>query len=158
MIDRSHGLSLSRQAEVLKLSRAGVYYKPGPVSAEALAIMRRIDEFHLDYPFAGSRMLRDLLRAEGVGIGRQWVATLMKRIGIEAIYRRPSWRAARSRCARSTVGRAFTISLPSKTLNLPLERTIYRWEMTVTGNFHQLRDATPGSALPARAAIGYGQK
>ena len=55
-----------------------------------LAIMRRIEELHLEFPFAGSRMLRDLLRREGIGIGRQHVATLMKKMAIEAIYRRPN--------------------------------------------------------------------
>jgi len=90
MIDRSHDLSLTRQARVLHLSRSGLYYQPRPVSAADLAIMRRIDELHLDYPFAGSRMLRDLLRGEGVQIGRGRVITMMRRMGIEAIYRRPN--------------------------------------------------------------------
>jgi putative transposase len=90
MIDRSHRLSLTRQAQVLRLSRSSLYYQPRPVSATDLAVMRRIDELHLDYPFAGSRMLRDLLRGEGVEVGRQRVATMMKRMGIEAIYRRPN--------------------------------------------------------------------
>ncbi len=90
MIDRSHGLPVVQQAKVLGISRGSVYYRPRPVSAEDLAIMRRMDELHLEFPFAGSRMLRDLLRAEGIEIGRQHVATLMKRIGIEAIYRRPN--------------------------------------------------------------------
>src|SRR5271168_992853 len=90
MIDRSHDLSLTRQAQVLKLSRGSLYYRPHPVSPADLAIMRRMDALHLDYPFAGSRMLRDLLRGEGVAIGREHVATLMKRMGIEAIYRRPN--------------------------------------------------------------------
>jgi len=90
MIDRSHELPVTRQAQVLKLSRSSVYYRPQPVSPADLAIMRRIDELHLDYPFAGSRMLRDLLRGEGVAIGRQHVITLMKRMGVEAIYRRPN--------------------------------------------------------------------
>ena len=90
MIDRNHDLSLSRQAKILNVSRGSVYYKPRPVSAEDLKIMRRLDELHLDYPFAGSRMLRDLLKREGVSIGRRHVATLMKRMGIEAIYRRPN--------------------------------------------------------------------
>ena len=90
MIDRSHDLSLSRQAKALGVSRGAVYYKPRPVSAEDLKIMRRLDELHLDYPFAGSRMLRDMLRREGVSIGRRHVTTLMKRMGIEAIYRRPN--------------------------------------------------------------------
>jgi putative transposase len=90
MIDPSHGLSISRQAKVLNISRGSVYYQSRPVSAEDLAIMRRIDELHLDYPFAGSRLLRDLLHREGIEIGRRHVATLMKRMGIEAIYRRPN--------------------------------------------------------------------
>lgn len=90
MIDRAHGLPLTRQAELLKLSRSGLYYRPRPVPAADLAIMRRIDELHLDYPFAGSRMLRDMLVAEGIAIGRQRVAGMMKRMGIEALYRRPS--------------------------------------------------------------------
>jgi putative transposase len=90
MIDRDHDLPLTRQADLLKLSRSGLYYQPRPVPPADLAVMRRIDELHLNYPFAGSRMLRDLLRGEGIEIGRQHVATLMKRMGIEAIYRRPS--------------------------------------------------------------------
>jgi putative transposase len=90
MIDRSHELPLTRQAKVLRLSRSGLYYQPEPVSPADLAIMRRLDELHLNYPFAGSRMMRDLLRGEGVVIGRQHVITLMKRMRIKAIYRRPN--------------------------------------------------------------------
>src|SRR5271154_2898619 len=90
MIDRGHELALIRQAKLLKLSRSSVYYRPRPASPADLAIMRRIDELHLDYPFAGSRMLRDLLRGEGIAIGRQRVATMMKRMGIAALYRRPN--------------------------------------------------------------------
>ena len=90
MIDREHELPLVRQAELLKLSRGSLYYKNRPLTAAALAIMRRIDELHLDYPFAGSRMLRDLLRSEGVEIGRERVARMMRRMDIVAIYRRPN--------------------------------------------------------------------
>ena len=89
MIERGHRLPLKRQAELLGLSRGTLYYSPCAVSAADLAIMRRIDELHLDYPFAGSRMLRDLLRGEGTAIGRERVTTLMRRMGIEALYRRP---------------------------------------------------------------------
>ena len=71
MIDRAHELPLVRQAELLRLSRSSVYYQPRPVPPAELAIMRRIDELHLEYPFAGSRMLRDLLRGEGIAIGRE---------------------------------------------------------------------------------------
>ena len=90
MIDRTHKLPLTRQAAVLGISRGSVYYAPQPVSAAELAIMRRIDELHLDYPFAGSRMLRDLLNGEGIAIGRDQVRTMMRRMGIEALYRRPN--------------------------------------------------------------------
>src|ERR1035437_2744492 len=90
MIDTDHRLPVVRQAQLLELSRSSVYYLPRPVSAEDLALMRRIDELHLEHPFAGSRMLRDLLNREGVEIGRRHVATLMKRMGVEAIYRRPN--------------------------------------------------------------------
>ena len=90
MIDRSHELSVVRQAKVLNISRGSVYYKPRPVSPEDLALMRRIDELHLDYPFAGARMLRDLVQREGFPVGRRHLSTLMRRMGIEAIYRRPN--------------------------------------------------------------------
>ena len=89
MIDRAHDLPITKQAAALNVSRGSVYYLPRPVSAADLALMRRIDELHLEFPFAGSRLLRDLLAAEGNKIGRRHVATLMKRMGIEALYRRP---------------------------------------------------------------------
>ena len=90
MIDRQHDLPITKQAKALGISRGCVYYLPRSVSPADLGIMRRIDKLHLDFPFAGSRMLRDLLNAEGIQIGRQHVATLMRRMGIEAIYRRPN--------------------------------------------------------------------
>jgi putative transposase len=90
MIDRTHGLPVTQQAKVLGISRGSVYYLPRPVPAADLAIMRRIDELHLEFPFAGSRMLRDLLNEEGIRIGRCHVATLMKRMGVEALYRKPN--------------------------------------------------------------------
>ncbi|WP_093400981.1 IS3 family transposase [Sphingomonas sp. OK281] len=90
MIERSHALPVTRQARELGISRGSVYYLPRPTSAADLAIMRRIDTLHMDFPFAGSRMLRDLLAAEGVKVGRLHVSTLMKKMAIEAIYRRPN--------------------------------------------------------------------
>jgi putative transposase len=89
MIDPSHALSITKQAAALNISRGSVYYLPRPVSAADLSLMRRIDELHLEFPFAGSRMLRGLLAAEGCKIGRRHVKTLMKRMGMEALYRRP---------------------------------------------------------------------
>src|SRR4051794_27332415 len=90
MIDRTHDLSIAKQAEALGISRGSVYYLPRSVPAADLAIMRRMDQLHLELPFAGSRMLRDLLTQEGIDIGRRHVSTLMKRMGIEALYRKPN--------------------------------------------------------------------
>jgi len=89
MIDRGHALPLAAQARQLGISRVSLYYLPRAVSDGDQAIMRRIDELHLLYLLAGSRMLRDLLRQEGASVARLHVATLMKRMRIEAIYRRP---------------------------------------------------------------------
>src|SRR3954467_9571414 len=90
MIDRTHDLSITEQAKALGISRGSFYYLPRPGPAADLAIMRRMDELHLAFPFAGSRMLRDLLTQEGIKIGRCHVVTLMKRMGLEALYRKPN--------------------------------------------------------------------
>ena len=90
MIDRTHKLPVVRQCEILELARSTAYYTAKPTSPEDLALMRRIDELHLDYPFAGSRMLRDLLRHEGRAVGRRRVRRLMQKMGIEALYRKPN--------------------------------------------------------------------
>src|ERR1039457_4196612 len=90
MIDPEHDLPIRQQAVALGISRSSVYYQPRPISAEDLWLMRHIDELHLNYPFAGSRMLRDLLRQQGLEVGRRHIATLMRRMCIEAIYRRPN--------------------------------------------------------------------
>jgi putative transposase len=89
MIDREHDLPITKQAEILKVSRGSVYYLRRPVSAANLAIMQRLDRLHLEFPFAGSRMLRGLLASQGCKIGRRHVKTLMRWMGIEALYRRP---------------------------------------------------------------------
>ncbi len=90
MINREHDLSITAQAKALGISRGSVYYKSRPVSAADLALMRRIDELHLNYPFAGSRMMQALLKREGHSVGRLHVVTCMKKMGLEAIYRRPN--------------------------------------------------------------------
>jgi putative transposase len=90
MIDPEHDLPIKQQAEVLEISRSTVYYEPRPISDEDLWLMRQIDELHLNYPFAGSRMLRGLLWQQGLEVGRRHIKTLMKRMGIEAIYRKPN--------------------------------------------------------------------
>src|SRR3546814_97003 len=88
MMHKTHKLPVVRQAQLLDLSRSSVYYEPKPVSEDDLRSMRRMDELHLEHPFAGARMLRDMLKLEGIHIGRKHVGTLMKKMGIEAIYSR----------------------------------------------------------------------
>ena len=88
MIDATHKLPLKRQAELLELSRSNVYYLPRPVSDADLALMRRVDELHLNFPFAGARMLRDMLKLEGMAVGRKHIGTLMAKMGLGAIYRK----------------------------------------------------------------------
>ena len=90
MIDPEHDLPIQKQAEVLDISRSTAYYRPRPVSESDLWLMRQIDELHLNYPFAGSRMLRDLLGQQGLEVGRRHIRTLMRKMAIEAIYRRPN--------------------------------------------------------------------
>jgi putative transposase len=90
MIDRTHDLPVKRQAELVGISRGSVYYLPKPVGAADLALMRVIDELHLEHPFAGARMLRDMLKARSFEVGRKHVATLMRRMDIEALYRKPN--------------------------------------------------------------------
>jgi putative transposase len=89
MIDRTHDLSVTRQAELVGISRGSVYYLPRPLSEADLALMRRLDELHLEHPFMGARMLRDQLHREGIQVGRRHIATLMRRIGIEALCPQP---------------------------------------------------------------------
>ena len=89
MIDRDHALPITRQAQLLGMSRGSVYYLPRPVSEADLALMRRIDALHLDHPFMGARFLRRLLRREGFTVGRRHVGTLMQRMGIEALCPQP---------------------------------------------------------------------
>ena len=90
MIDPEDKLSIQKQSKLLKVSRSSVYYKVRPLSEDELKLMRAIDELHLEHPFAGSRMLRDFLLRDGVRVGRRHMRTAMRRMGVEAIYRKPN--------------------------------------------------------------------
>ncbi|WP_213309061.1 IS3 family transposase [Paraburkholderia sacchari] len=90
MIDRDHALPVTQQARLVGISRSSAYYQSRGVSEADLKLMRRIDELHLEHPFAGARMLARLLRREGIKVGRRHVSTLMKRMGVEALYRKPN--------------------------------------------------------------------
>jgi putative transposase len=122
MIDRKHDLPVIRQARELGISRGCVYYLPRTTSTADLALMRRIDELHLDYPFAGSRMLQWLLRAEGHTVGRLHVSTLMRKMGIEALYRRPN-------TSKPEPGHKIYPYLLRK---LPVTRPNHVWAMDIT--------------------------
>jgi len=122
MIDAEHALPITRQAELLELSRASVYYLPRATLQADLELMRRIDELHLNHPFAGSRMLRDLLRQEGFSVGRKRVATLMRKMGIEALYRRPNT------SRRHAAHRIYPYLLRERTIEDPNEV----WAMDIT--------------------------
>lgn len=90
MIDRSHELPVSRQCQILSLARSTAYYRRQETSESDLTLMRRLDELHLEHPFAGSRMLRDMFKREGHQIGRKHVTTLMRKMGIVALYKKPN--------------------------------------------------------------------
>ena len=94
MIDRGCGLPLSRQCELLGVSQSSQYYAAKGESAENLALMRRLDELHLEHPFYGSRQMARHLRRERVATGRHRVRRLMRLMGMEAVYRRPRTSAA----------------------------------------------------------------
>lgn len=122
MIDRTHALPVKRQGELLGIGRSTVYYHPEPIPEADLRLMRRIDELHLEHPFAGARMLRDLLRREGHDVGRRHVATLMRRMGIEAIYRKPN--TSRKHPAHPVY--------PYLLRDLAIERANQVWAMDIT--------------------------
>lgn len=113
MIDSRHDLPVVRQAQILNVSRSSVYYLPQPTPDGDLRLMRRIDELHLEHPFAGARMLRDMLKLEGFMVGRRHVGTLMKKMGIKALYRK----ANTSR--RNTAHRIYPYLLRGVTIDQP---------------------------------------
>lgn len=122
MINRDHKLPLASQAELLNISRGTIYYKSRDVSVADLNIMRRLDALHLDYPFAGSRMLQDMLVREGISIGRRHVRALMKKMGIEAIYHRPN-------TSKAAPGHKI---YPYLLRGLKIERANQVWAMDIT--------------------------
>jgi putative transposase len=89
MIDRTHELPVSRQCQLLEIGRSSYYYEAVPVSQADVDLMRQIDEIHLKYPFYGSRKVRHELKARGIKAGRGHVRTLMRKMGIEALYQKP---------------------------------------------------------------------
>ena len=122
MIDRGHQLSITRQAKLLDISRGTVYYQPKPISPRNQALMNRIDRLHLELPFAGARMLRDLLRQEGHKVGRSKVSRLMKLMGIEALYRKP----------KTTRKHPEHKVYPYRLRGLPITRSNQVWAMDLT--------------------------
>lgn len=122
MIDPEDRLAVTKQAKLLALSRSSVYYRAEPTPGSDLALMRRIDELHLDHPYAGARMLRDLLQGEGHAVGRKHVGTLMRKMGIEALYRR------QNTSKRHAAHRIY----PYLLRNVAIERPNHVWAMDIT--------------------------
>jgi putative transposase len=122
MIDREHGLPVTKQAEVLNISRGSVYYLPRPVPEGDLKLMRRLDQLHMDYPFAGARMLSGLLNGEGFVIGRKHTASLMKKMGISALYCKPN-------TSKPAPGHKI---YPYLLRSLKVERANQAWAMDIT--------------------------
>jgi putative transposase len=122
MIDRDHKLSIKRQAKLLDISRGAVYYQPRPIHPYNQRLMNRIDRLHLELPFAGARMLRDLLRPEGHRVGRSKVSRLMRLMGIEALYRKPKT------TRRNSEHKVY----PYLLRNLPVTRCNQVWAMDIT--------------------------
>jgi len=122
MICRTHKLSVTRQARLLKLSRSSVYYSTRGASHRVLRLMGKIDKLHLKHPFAGARMLRDLLRLDGEKVGRLHVSTLMRRMGVEALYQKPN-------TSKKAPGHKI---YPYLLRNLPITRPGQVWAMDIT--------------------------
>lgn len=122
MMDRSHTLPVTKQAKALRISRGSVYYRPKPISEDDQGLMTRMDRLHMEWPFAGARMLRDLLRQEGFTVGRKHVATLMRRMGLEALYQKP----------RTTQRQPAHQVYPYLLRHLAITRVNHVWAMDVT--------------------------
>ena len=122
MIDKTHELPIVRQCQILELARSTVYYQPVPVTPEELSLMRKIDEMHLKYPFAGARMLSKMLKHRGNQVGRRHVSTLMKRMGIHALYCRPS----------TSKRHPAHLIYPYLLRNLPITRSNHVWAADIT--------------------------
>ena len=136
MIDRGHDLPIRRQAALVNISRGSAYYTAKPVSDEDLKLMRRVDELHLELPFAGARMLRDLLRGQGIAVGRKHMTTLMRRMAITALYRKPN-------TSKKAPGRTI---YPHLLRTLPVTRC--HPVPSGLGDGHQLHPNGPGLRLP----------
>ena len=122
MIERGTQVPVKRQAELMDLSRSSVYYTPRPVSELDLRLMRRLDELHLMAPFYGARKLAAQLRRDGHDVGRRHVATLMRRMGIEALYRRP----------RTSIAARDATIYPYLLCGLAIERPNQVWASDIT--------------------------
>jgi putative transposase len=111
-----------RQCELLDVCRSSLYYRPAPVSAADLALMRAIDELHLKHPFLGARRLAQMLKRDGHEVGRRHVGTLMRLMGIEAIYRK----------RRTTIAAKGHKIYPYLLGNVAIERPNQAWAADIT--------------------------
>jgi putative transposase len=159
MMDATHALSISRQAQLAGISRGSVYYVPKTVGAIDLALMRRLDALHLEHPFMGARMLRDQLNREGFTVGRKHVGTLMARMGMEALYRKPN---ASKKCPGHTVQpyllRGLTIKRANQvwaldTTYIPMAKGVVYLTAVVDWASHKVLAATVAITLETCHAV-----
>jgi putative transposase len=122
MIDKGDALTVTRQCDLLDLSRSFVYYTPAPLSASEMELMLKIDEIHLEYPFYGSRKIRNELWAKGYDVGRDKVRRLMRRMGIEALYVKP----------RLSISHPAHVKYPYLLRGLEVTRANHVWAADIT--------------------------
>ena len=122
MIDSTHALPVAAQCRLLEISRGCVYYRPTLIAESELRLMRRIDELHLEFPFFGSRRLQVKLRENGFDVGRRHLVTLLRRMGIEALYRKP----------RTSIGNRQHKVYPYLLRDVAIERPNQVWAADIT--------------------------
>ena len=159
MIDKTHELPVVRQVQRLDLSRSSVYYLPQPTPESDLRLMRRIDELLLEHPFAGTRMLRDMLRLENAEVGRKHVSTRMKKMGIEALYRKANTRR-RNQAHRiyPCLLRGLTIDRPNQvwamdTTYIPMQRGFVYLSAVLDYGPPEIMNTDQGSPFTRSAVI-----
>ena len=122
MIDKGEKLPVRMQCKLLELNRSGVYYKSAPLSERDIELMRQIDEIHLQYPFYGSRKIRDELWSKGYDLGRDKVRRLMRFMGVEALYIKP----------KLSLAHPGHLKYPYRLRNLEIDRANQVWAADIT--------------------------
>jgi hypothetical protein len=141
LIDRDSEVTITRQCELLEVCRSSLYYEPTPVSPADLALMRAIDELHLKHPFLGARRLAQMLKRDGHDVGRRHVGTLMRLMGIEAIYRKK----------RTSIAQKGHKIYPYLLANVAIERPNQAWAADIT--YRTPRQRSPPARRPSCSSM-----